>query len=48
MSNLLDKLLKKELVLLLLYVVKFLKGKILLSDELTVKNILGYKFLLIS
>ncbi len=46
MSKLLDKLLKKELVLL--YIVKFLQGKILLSNELTVKNILGYKLLLIS
>ena len=29
-------------------VVKFLQGKILLSNELTVKNILRYKLLLIS
>ncbi len=48
MSKLLDKLLKKELVLLLRTAVKFLQGKVLLSNELTVKNILGYKLLLIS
>ena len=38
MSKLLDKLLKACVT-----VVKFLQGTILLSNELTVKNILGYK-----
>ncbi len=42
MSKLLDKHLKKG-ACVTVTVVKFLQGKILLSNEVTVKNILGYK-----
>ncbi len=48
MSKLLHMQALEKVVCVTVTVMKFLEGKILLSNELKVKNILGYKLLLIS